>query len=333
MKSYSVSEIANHIAAKVIGDDQLQIARVSPIERAQAGELTFLTGGAYKRFLKNTKASVVILKETDAEDFPETMTALIVSNPELAFSRVVRLLNPIQKPVAGIHSSAIIAPSAKIHPTVSIGACSVIGEHVVIGAGAVIGSGVSIGDGAVIGEESWCYSNVTLYHGVSIGNRVILHSGVVIGADGFGLANDQGRWEKVPQIGSVIIHDDVEIGANTCVDRGALENTIIETGVKIDNLVQIAHNVVVGAHTVMAGCSCVAGSAVIGKHCIIGGAATIGGHVTICDGVVFTGAAMVTNSVKEPGVYSSGTGLFPNLQWRKMVASLRRLKKPSGNKA
>ncbi len=323
MKSYSISELANHISAKIIGDDQLMISCVSPIVRAQAGDITFLTSSAYKRHLQTTNASAVILKAEDADACP--VTALVVNNPELAFARITRFLNPLSKPVPSIHPTAVIAQTAKIDPTAFIGAHCVIGERVVIGANTVIKSTVSIDDDVAVGEDCWINSNVTLYERVSIGNRVILHSGVVIGADGFGLANDRGRWEKIPQIGAVIIEDDVEIGANSCVDRGALDNTVIETGVKIDNLVQIAHNVVVGAHSVMAGCSSVAGSTVIGKHCIIGGAVTIGGHITICDGAIFTGCAMVTNSVKEPGVYSSGTGLFPNAEWRKVVVHLRRI--------
>lgn len=323
MKSFSISELANHISAKIIGNDQAVISRVAPIMRAQAGDISFLTGSAYKRHLQDTKASAVILKAEDADACP--VTALVVNNPELAFARITRFLNPMVKPAAGVHPTAVIAQTAKIDPTASIGANCVIGERVVIGANTVIKPTVSIGDDVTIGSDCWIYSNVTLYERVSIGNRVFLQSGVVIGADGFGLANDRGRWEKIPQIGTVLIADDVEIGANSCVDRGALENTVIETGVKIDNLVQIAHNVVVGAHSVMAGCSSVAGSTVIGKHCVVGGAVTIGGHITICDGAIFTGCAMVTNSVKEPGIYSSGTGLFPNAEWRKVVVHLRRI--------
>ena len=323
MKTYFISELAQYISAKIVGDFQVKISRVSPIMRAQAGDLTFVAGNSYKRFLSDTKASAVILKAEDVDACP--VTALVVKNPELAFARITRFLNPLLKPAPSIHPTAVIAPTAKINPTAFIGAHSVIGERVVIGANTVIKSAVSIDDDVTIGEDCWINSKVALYERASIGNRVILHSGVVIGADGFGLANDQGRWEKIPQIGTVLIGDDVEIGANSCVDRGALDNTVIETGVKIDNLVQIAHNVVVGAHSVMAGCSSVAGSTVIGKHCIIGGAVTIGGHITICDGAIFTGCAMVTNSVKEPGIYSSGTGLFPNAEWRKVVVHLRRI--------
>lgn len=322
--SYSIAELAKHISAKIVGDDQAIITQLAPIQRATAGELTFLTGGggAYRRYLSDTKATAVILTEADAKDCPTI--ALIVQNPEYAFAQIAHLFNPVRQPLPGIHPTAVIAKTASIAASVSIGAYCVIGENVAIGSNTVIHPGVIIHDDAVIGTDCLFYSHVTVYHRVEIGNRVILHSGVVIGADGFGLVQHNGTFEKIPQLGSVIIADNVEIGANSCVDRGALNNTIIETGVKIDNLVQIAHNVVVGAHTVIAGGTGIAGSTIIGKHCMFGGASTIGGHLTICDGVMLTGCAMVTKSIKAPGIYSSGTGLFPNKVWRSVVAKLRR---------
>lgn len=322
MKSYSVSDLAKHISAKTIGDDKIVISRLAPIASAQSGDLTFLAGSAYHRYLSETKASAIIMTETDAKNY--SATALIVENPEYAFARIAHLFNPVKKPSAGIHPTAIVSSSAKIDSSVSIGAHCVIGDNVVIGANTIIYAGVIVYDDVKIGSDNLIYSNVTLYHHIILGNKVILHSGVVIGADGFGLAQHKGAWEKIPQLGSVTIGNDVEIGANTCVDRGALINTIIENDVKIDNLVMIAHNVHVGAHTVIAGCASIAGSTTIGDYCIIGGAVNIGGHLTICNGAIFTGCAMVTNSVKEPGIYSSGTGLFPNSVWRKVVATLRR---------
>ena len=324
MKSFSVADLAQHVSAKIIGDAQAIISQLAPIMHAKSGDLTFLTGSAYRRYLVDTKASAVILTEADAIDCP--VTALIVENPEYAFARIAHLFNPIRKPPAGIHPTASIAKSASVDASASIGAYCVIGENVVIGPQTIIHAGVIIHDDVVIGSNCLFYSHVTVYHRVVLGNRIILHSGAVIGADGFGFAHHQGRFEKVPQLGSVVIADDVEIGANTCVDRGALDNTMIETGVKIDNLVQIAHNVVIGAHTVIAGCSCIAGSTTIGQHCMIGGCAAIGGHLTICDGAIFTGFAMVTKSVKEPGIYSSGTGLLPNADWRKAVVRFRKIK-------
>jgi UDP-3-O-[3-hydroxymyristoyl] glucosamine N-acyltransferase len=325
MKSYSISELAKHISAKVIGDDQFIIKKLAPISDAQSGDLTFLSDSAYRRYLSETKASVVILKEVDAKDCP--CTALIVENPEYAFALIASLFQTQKKPTSGVHSTAIISKTAQINSSASVGAYCVVGDDVVIGKNTIIHSGTIIHDGVVIGSDCEIHSHVTLHHQITLGNHVVLHSGVVIGADGFGLAQHKGAWEKIPQLGSVIIGDHVEIGANSCVDRGALNNTVIENGVKIDNLVMVAHNVRIGAHTVIAGCSSVAGSTTIGDHCIIGGAVTIGGHITISRGAIFTGCAMVTNSVKEPGIYSSGTGLFPNKSWRKVVAQLRRLGK------
>ena len=324
MKSFSIIELAKHVAATVLGDDQTRIHRLSPLKRALPGDLTFLTSAAYERYLPETKASAVIVTKEHADRCPTT--ALIVSNPEYAFAKIAQLFHPVKHPVAGIHASAVVAASAKVDPSAAIGAQCVIGENVVIGPRTVLHPGVVVNDDVVIGCDGLFYSHVTVYHGVTIGDRVILHSGAVIGSDGFGLAHHQGRFEKIPQLGSVVMGDDVEIGANTCVDRGALDNTIIENGVKIDNLVQIAHNVVIGAHTVIAGHASIAGSTTIGHHCMIGGAATVGGHLTVCDGTIFTGAAMVTKSIKTPGIYSSGTGLLPNKAWRKAVVHFRREK-------
>lgn len=324
---YSIAELAKKIDAKVIGDDQQKITRLAPIAHAAEGELTFLVGttSAYHRYLENTKASAVILSEENATACP--VTALVVKNPELSFARIAALFQTVRRAAPGIHQSAVVAKTALIDPSVSVGALCVIGENVVIGSNTIISPGVILEDNVVIGSDCYLYSHVTLYHHVVLGNRVMIHSGTVIGADGFGLVQNQGCFEKIPQLGSVIIGNDVEIGANTCIDRGALDNTVIKNGVKIDNLVQIAHNVVVGEHTVIAGCSSIAGSTTIGRHCMLGGASGIGGHLTLCDGTILTGAAMVTNSVKESGVYSSGTGLFPSAVWRRMVANLRRQQK------
>src|SRR3989338_205136 len=215
--SFPILHLAKLISAKIIGDDQLTISRVAPIMSAEKGDLTFLSSSTYKPYLSNTKASAVILSEADVNDC--AVTVLIVNNPELAFARIAQLWNPVKKPAPGIHATAVIAKSAVIDPTAFIGAHCVIGENVKIGANTVISTGVVIGDDCVIGSDGWFYSHVTLYHQVHIGNCVILHSGVVIGGDGFGLAQDKGRFEKIPQLGSVIIHDDVEIGVNSCVDR------------------------------------------------------------------------------------------------------------------
>ena len=217
--SYSIADLAKHISAKIIGNDQLMISRLAPIANAQSGDLTFLAGSAYHRYLEETKASAIIMTEADAKNY--SATALIVENPEYAFARIAHLFNSVKKPSAGIHPTAVIASSAKIDASVSIGAHCVIGDNVVIGANTIIHAGVIIHDDVKIGSDNLIYSHVTLYHNITLGNKVILHSGVVIGADGFGLTQNKGAWEKIPQLGSVIIGNDVEIGANTCIDRGA----------------------------------------------------------------------------------------------------------------
>lgn len=321
---YTIAELAKIIDARVQGDTQCVITNLAAINNAKKGDLTFLLGGPYAQHLKNTKASAVILTNKEMPNCPTN--ALVVDNPELSFAKIAELFNSFKKPLPNnIHPSAEVAGSCQIDPSVSIGAHCVIGEGVSIGANTVIMSGTVIGEGATIGADCLFYSNVTLYHGVLLGNRVILHSGVVVGADGFGLTQDKGRWVKIPQLGRVVIEDDVEIGANSCVDRGALDDTVVEEGVKIDNLVQIAHNVRVGAHTVMAGGTVVAGSTKIGRHCVFGGGICVNGHIAITDRVIITGMAMVVKSITEPGVYSSGTTLQSNREWRKSAIRFHQL--------
>jgi UDP-3-O-[3-hydroxymyristoyl] glucosamine N-acyltransferase len=248
-----------------------------------------------------------------------------VDDTYLTYASVVSLFHPDTENIPGIHPSALVSASAKIDSSVTIGANVVIEDNSVIESGSFIDSGCVIKSDVTIGSETHLYPNTVVCHSVSIGNRVILHPGVVIGSDGFGLANNKGIWNKIPQIGTVIIGDDVEIGANTTIDRGALENTIIEQGVKIDNLVQIAHNVHIGAHTAIAGCAGVAGSTTIGKHCMIGGMTAIGGHIEIVDNVVISGNSAVGNSIKSPGEYSSGIPATEAKLWRRIVARIRNL--------
>lgn len=321
--SYSIADIAKRINAQVFGDERLQITGLAPIASAKSSELTYFLGGRYQTYLPKTQAAAVILSEKDRSLCP--CTALVVDNPELAFAKIAALFDSYKKPSSGMHPTAVIAQTAVIGDGATIGPHCVIGENVVIGKNTILTSGVIVGDHVTIGDDCLFYPHVTLYHAVSIGHRVTVHAGAVIGADGFGLTRSKAGWEKIPQIGRVIIHDDVDVGANTCIDRGALVDTVIHKGVKIDNQVQIAHNVVVGAHTVIAGCVGIAGSTVIGKNCMIGGAVNINGHLNICDGAVFTGNAMVTKSIDQPGIYSSGTGIYENTKWRKMVVRLRQL--------
>jgi UDP-3-O-[3-hydroxymyristoyl] glucosamine N-acyltransferase len=314
---YTLSQLAQAIGASVQGDANCKIHNIASIVHAKAGEISFIADIKYQKYLADTNASAVLLDKELAENCP--VNALVMQNPKLGFVKLLQLLRPQKMPAMGIHPTAVVGARCQIDPSVSVGPQAVIGDDVVIGARSVIASGTTVGDDVVIGEDCYLYSRVSLYHQVIIGNRVILHSGVVIGADGFGLAQDQGQWVKIPQVGRVVIGNDVEIGANTTIDRGAVDDTVIGNGVKIDNLVMIGHNVQIGDHTAIAGCAGIAGSTVIGKHCLIGASAGINGHINICDHVIITGFAMIQKSITEPGAYSSGTGMQTNREWHKSV--------------
>jgi UDP-3-O-[3-hydroxymyristoyl] glucosamine N-acyltransferase len=319
-----LSELAKSVGAEIHGDHNTVVTGVASLEVAQHGQLSFLVGAQYRHQLKNTQASAVVLSHSDLEQCP--CDAIVTDNPELAFAKMLDFFNKGATIEPGIHLSAVIGNDCDIDASVTISAHCVIGNDVKIGANTIVSSGVHIGDGVQIGANCHLYPHVTLYHDVLIADRVVIHSGAVIGADGFGYTNDdQGRWVKIRQVGTVCLASDVEIGANTTIDRGALENTIIEEGVKIDNQVQVAHNVHIGAHTAIAGCVGIAGSARIGKHCMIGGGVCINGHITIADSVIVTGMAMVMHSIDASGVYSSGTGLQKNLQWRKSAIRFQQL--------
>jgi len=321
--TFTLGEIARHIEAELYGDPESKIHAINTLQKASAGEISFFSNRRYLTWLKSTTASAVILSNEDREHCPTA--TLVVGNPYLAYAFTARLLypEPVLKP--GISSSAIIDPSAKIHPTAFIAAHVTIGANTVISENVFVGAGCVIGYNAIIGANSKLYANVVIYDGIKTGERVILHSGVVIGADGFGIANDKGKWVKIPQTGSVVIGNDVEIGANTTVDRGALENTIIDDGVKIDNQVQVGHNVHIEEHTAIAGCVAIAGSTRIGKRCIIGGACGISGHIEIADDVTLMGMTGVANSIKEPGVYASAIPAMDVKLWRKNAVSFKQL--------
>jgi UDP-3-O-[3-hydroxymyristoyl] glucosamine N-acyltransferase len=320
---FTLGELAKRLGAQISGDADCKIYRVATLENAGEGDIAFLNDLKRRGAMKITRASAVIVKEANVNDLPTN--GLIVENPHLAYIKVADWLNPRVTVKAGIHANAIIDIESQIHPDVSIGALSVVESGAVIGAGCEIGPGCFIGKDVVIGEGTRFIANVTICHGVKIGKRVIMHPGVVIGADGFGLGNDDGRWIKVPQLGSVRIGDDVEIGANTTVDRGAIEDTVIEEGVKLDNLIQIGHNVHIGAHTAIAACTAIAGSARIGKHCAIGGAVGIVGHLDIADNVTITGMSHVSQAITEPGIYSSGTPLEENNKWHRNYIRFKQL--------
>ena len=323
LKQYSLENIANILGADLRGDGGVIITGIAPLDKAKAGQISFLHNSRYSQFLTVTQASAVVLQSDFAASC--ATNALVVSNPYLCFAQLAELFNPYQLPLPGIHSTAVISKSAKLGSSVSIGPHVVIEDGAYVGDETVIEASTVIGKNVVIGKQCHFYPNVTLYHDVKVGNHVTIHSGAVIGSDGFGLANDAGIWRKIPQIGSVEIGNHVEIGSNTSIDRGALENTVIEEGVKIDNLVQIAHNVRIGAHTAIAGCAGIAGSTKIGKHCMIGGAAIINGHIEITDGVILTGNCAVDKSITEKGVYSSGLLVQKNSDWKKSVIRFRQL--------
>lgn len=327
-KTYTLNELAHLTGARVHGDPDCKITGVASLQEAQQGAITFLANPVYRKYLTNTQASAVILSEDDVSFC--TTNALITNDPYSAYAQITQRFAPAPNTTTGIHPTAVIGKDTKIDPSARIEALAVIGDGAIIGAHTVIGVGCVVGEKVRIGTHSLLHSKVTLYPGVTLGDRVVLHSGVVVGSDGFGFAFSKEKltYIKIYHAGGVQIHHDVEVGANTTIDRGALKgtDTIIEQQAKIDNQVQIAHNVVIGAYTVIAGCVGIAGSAKIGKFCQIGGATGIAGHIEIADNTIVTGMAMVTHSLMQPGgVYSSGTGVMENDQWRKNAVRFRHL--------
>lgn len=321
--SWLLGDLAENVGAECHGDATCSIQRVATLEKATTGDITFLSNSRYRKYLAQTGASAVILS---AEDLSACqVNALVANNPYLAYARVASLLYPEECSDGYVAATAIIDATAQIDSSSTIRDNAVIGKGVVIGKNCVIDPGVVIGNDVRIGDECRLHANVNLCHDIEIGNQVRLHPGVVIGADGFGIANDNGSWVKIPQIGRVIIGNNVEIGANTTIDRGAIDDTIISDGVKIDNQVQIGHNVQIGENTAIAGCVGISGSTHIGKRCMIGGATGIGGHISIADDVIITGFSMVTKSVTSPGLHSSGIPLSENMKWRKNVARFQHL--------
>jgi UDP-3-O-[3-hydroxymyristoyl] glucosamine N-acyltransferase len=321
--SYSLREIAAQLGGEVLGDGEVAVSRMASLASAKPGDLSFLSDTKYRALLATTGASAVIIgnEARDATSLPRIVT----ENPYAYFARVSSLLNPVVAVERGIHATAVIDPTASVPASVSIAAHCHVGRHVRIGENVVIGPGSVIGDHASIGDNSSLHANVTIYAGCELGKNCILSSGVVIGADGFGYAEADGRWVKIPQVGRVMIADDVEIGANTSIDRGALDDTVIEEGVKLDNLIQIGHNCHIGAHSVIAGCVGIAGSARIGRHCRVGGAAMILGHLEIADGVTISPGSMITRSLAKADTYTALMPFQPHDKWLKTAAHLRHL--------
>jgi UDP-3-O-[3-hydroxymyristoyl] glucosamine N-acyltransferase len=322
-KHFSLRELADYLEADIKGDPQCLIHGLNTLQDAVEGELAFLASPAYTRYLVNTRASAVVLSPKDAGDFKGS--ALVVANPYLSYARLTGLFDCAYQFAPGIHHTSSIHETASVSATAQVEAGAVIEAGAQVGEGVYVGSNTVIGKNAVVGNNCYLHANVTLYHGVCVGDRVVIHSGAVIGADGFGFANDRGGWVKIHQLGGVAIGDDVEIGACTTIDRGALGDTVIGNGVIIDNLVQIAHNVEVGDNSALAGCSAIAGSTRIGRGCVLAGGAGLVGHIELCDGVTVTGRSMITKSIREPGVYSSGTPFEKNHQWRKNAVRFNQL--------
>lgn len=321
--SYSLREIAAQLGGEVLGDGEVAVSRMASLASAKPGDLSFLSDTKYRALLTSTGASAVIvgMEARDATSLPRIVT----ENPYAYFARVSSLLNPVRVAEPGVHATAVIEPSAIVPASASIAAHCHIGHHVRLGENVVIGSGAVIGDNVTIGNDSCLHANVTIYAGCELGSNCVISSGVVIGADGFGYAEEHGKWVKIPQVGRVIIGDAVEIGANTTIDRGALDDTVIEEGVKLDNLIQIGHNCCIGAHSVIAGCVGIAGSARIGRHCRIGGAAMILGHLEIADGVTVSPGSMITRSLGKADTYTALMPFLPHDKWLKTAAHLRHL--------
>jgi UDP-3-O-[3-hydroxymyristoyl] glucosamine N-acyltransferase len=323
MTSLSLAAIATHIGADIKGNESLLVDGIATLKAAGGSQLSFLANPQYARFLQQTKAAAVIL----APEFVEqcVTNVLVMDNPYLGYAKASQMFAPDVFGKVGIASSAIISPTAVLGENVTIGPHVVIEEGVVVGSNSVIGAGCYIGFRSQLGKEVFLHPSVTICHGVILGDRVRVHSGAVLGSDGFGFAPDQGKWIKIEQLGGVHIGDGVEIGANTTIDRGALDDTVIEANVCLDNQIQIGHNVRIGEGTVIAACTGVSGSSTIGRHCMLGGGVGIAGHLSIADGVQITGMTLVTHDIKEAGVYSSGTAVEPNRNWRKNVARFRQL--------
>ena len=321
----SLGELASQFGCELVGDADTIVDNVASLGRANASSLTFLSSPAFKPQLASTKAAAVILRANDAADCP--VAALIHDNPYACYARMAAVIHPEPVHEPGVHTSASVSESAAVAASAHIAPGVVIGDGSTVGENAYIGPGCVIGRNCIIGDGGHLVANVTVVRNVVIGERCLLHPGVVLGSDGFGNAMTPEGWIKVPQLGGVRIGDDVEIGSNSTIDRGALDDTVIEDGVRLDNLVHLAHNVKIGAHTAIAAQCGFAGSAVIGKRCMFAGHSGTVGHVTVCDDVVLSAKAMITKDIKEPGVYAGSFTSEPVREWNKQIARFRRLEK------
>ncbi len=321
--SFTLAEIAERCGAELQGDGSRRISGVETLDQAGVDQISFFNNAKYRKSLRQTQAAAVILRPSDAADCPSNM--LLTDNPYLAWARVTNCFTPLQNQGAGIHASATVDPSARIDAGAVVAAGAVIGAGSVIEMNAFVGPNCVIGRDVVLGQGSQLLASVVLMDRVRLGKNCLIHPGAVIGSDGFGLANDQGRWEKVAQLGSVVLGDNVEVGANTTIDRGAIRDTLIHDGVKLDNQIQVAHNVEIGENTAIAACTGISGSTRIGSGCTLAGGVGVVGHIELADGVHVSGASVVSRSLREPGVYTGGVLAMPHKVWQKNIARIKQL--------
>ena len=321
--AFTLREIVQRLGGEAVGEAREPLTGVATLDGAGPAQIAFLANPRYRAKLASTRAGAVILgpADRDATQAPR----IVADNPYAYYARTVALFVPARAANPGVHPAAQVDPAARVAASAEIGPFAVIEAGVHIGERVRIGASTVVGAGARIGDDCILHPRVTIYAQCVIGARAILHSGCVIGADGFGMANDGGRWVKIPQVGRVVLGDDVEVGANTTIDRGALEDTVIEEGVKLDNLIMIAHNCRIGAHTVIAGCTGISGSTTVGRHCVIGGGVGLVGHIDICDGTTISGFTLITKSITKPGVYTSGLPFMAHADWLRNAAQLRHL--------
>ena len=319
----TLGDLVDRLGGELIGERGQRIEGVATLESAGPAHISFLASHRYRRQLVSSGAGAVVLASEDRDR--TTAARIVVANPYAYFARVSALLNPEPARSPGIHPSAVVDPAARVAASATVGPLACIEAGAVVGERSLVGPGCILGRGARIGDDTRLVAQVTIYHDCVVGSRCLVHASVVIGADGFGMADEGGRWLKVPQVGRAVVGNDVEIGAGTTIDRGALGDTLVADGVKLDNQIQVGHNVVIGSHTAVAGCVGIAGSTRIGQHCRIGGAAMLHGHLQICDGVVVAAGTTVQADITEPGLYDGFFPARPHREWMKNLARFNRL--------
>jgi UDP-3-O-[3-hydroxymyristoyl] glucosamine N-acyltransferase len=322
-RTFRLADIASELGGEVLGDAHTTVRGLASLVSAGPQDLSFLSRGRFRAQLGSTRAAAVIVGAADRD--ATRLPRIVCDDPYAYYARVAELFNPRVPPEPGVHASAVVEAGARVMPSASVGPLCHVAKRAFIGERVALGAGCAIGEGASIGEDSRLYALVSVYHECVVGKRAIIHSGAIIGADGFGMAREQHGWRKIPQLGRAVIGDDVEIGANTTIDRGALEDTVVEDGVKMDNQIQVGHNVHIGAHTAIAGCVGIAGSARIGRRCTIGGAASILGHLEIADDVHIGALGVVSRSITGPGEYAGFYPIQEKSRWARNAVLLRNL--------